>query len=52
MSVIERWQLLRVDAGIKAADDNLFVEDAQIKQALKLCKNQQSAGPSRHLMIL
>ena len=36
---LERWQLDRVNEGIKAADDNLFIEDKQIKRALELCKS-------------
>ncbi len=35
---LERWQIKRIDAGIKAADDQLFVDDSQIKQALKICR--------------
>lgn len=36
---LERWQIKRIDAGIKAADDQLFANDEQIEQALKICRS-------------
>ncbi|MCC2624160.1 MAG: hypothetical protein K0R14_33 [Burkholderiales bacterium] len=35
---LERWQIKRIEAGIKAADDQLFVDDSKIEQALKICR--------------
>lgn len=36
---LEKWQIRRIEAGIKAADDQSFTDDEQIIQALNLCKN-------------
>lgn len=36
---LERWQIERINAGIKAADDQLFADNEQIEQALKICRS-------------
>lgn len=36
---LEEWQIERVEAGIKAADNNAFVSNNEVTKALKLCRN-------------
>jgi len=36
---LEKWQIKRIEAGIKAADDQSFADDEQIRQALHTCRN-------------
>ena len=35
---LEKWQLQRVEAGIKAADNNAFANDNEFVQALEICR--------------
>ncbi len=36
---LEKWQIERIEAGIKAADYHQFADNEQINQALRKCKN-------------
>lgn len=36
---LEKWQIQRVETGIRAADDQSFVDNEQIRQALYICRN-------------
>lgn len=36
---LEKWQIKRIESGIQAADDQAFVDDEQVRQALHICRN-------------
>lgn len=36
---LERWQIERINTGIRAAEDCFFADDTQIQKAFQICKN-------------
>lgn len=36
---LEKWQIERVEAGIKAVDNNQFATEKQVEKAFEICRS-------------